>query len=120
MRVRVRSTAGSAAARLWHTGAELAYCDTGIRTSVRKLAVWAVTFLEFRRASPSSFSFELRREVPRHRALLHRQQQHPVHHERQPPRPYLDSNFERSYPNSNSYTRSNFNLDVRQQRECYV
>ena len=40
-----------------HTGAELAYYDTGVRTSVRRLAVWAVTFLEFRRASPSSFSF---------------------------------------------------------------
>ena len=30
-----------------HTGAELAYYDTGVRTSVRRLAVWAATFLEF-------------------------------------------------------------------------
>ena len=57
MRVRVCSTAGSAAARLRHTGAELAYDDTGIRTSVRSWSGNALTFLEFRIASSTSFSF---------------------------------------------------------------
>ena len=46
-----------AAARLRHTGAELAYCDTGVRTSVRSWSGNALTFLEFRIASSTSFSF---------------------------------------------------------------
>ena len=54
MRVGGRSTAGCSAARLRHTGAELAYDDTGIRTSVRSWSGNALTFLEFRLASPSS------------------------------------------------------------------
>ena len=46
-----------ATARLRHTGAELAYCDTGVRTSVRSWSGNDLTFLEFRIASSASFSF---------------------------------------------------------------
>ena len=61
-------------ARSRHTGAELAYYDTGVRTSVRRLAGCAVTFLEFRIASSTSFSFTAQLEcdlAPAEHGILH-------------------------------------------------